>query len=192
MVVAASDPRLHVLLKERLETGKAYGELAYIRRDGTKLEGEVTSALYRNKDGDLRASVIIRDVSKYKHVCRLAIVLRDANDAITVQDFAGKILAWNPAAEKMYGFSEAEALAMNVRKIVPADKRAEYDAFVEKLARGDIVATFETQRVTKEGQTPDVRLTVTALVDAQGKPYAIATTERNLTRQAFLGKGVGD
>jgi PAS domain S-box-containing protein len=44
---------------------------------------------------------------------RLAVVVRDAHDAITVQDLDGRILAWNPGAERMYGWSEAEALAMN-------------------------------------------------------------------------------
>jgi len=112
---------------------------------------------------------------------RLAVVLRDANDAITAHDLQGRILAWNPMAEKLYGWSEADALAMNIREIVPMDKRAESIAYAEKLARGEPVEAFETQRVTKAGQTLDVRLTVTVLVDAQGKPYAVATTERNVT-----------
>ena len=50
---------------------------------------------------------------------RLAVVVRDAHDAITVQDLEGRILAWNPGAERMYGWSEAEALAMNIRDLIP-------------------------------------------------------------------------
>lgn len=124
------------------------------------------------------------DITARKHdeesLRRLAIVVHDANDAITVHDLEGRILAWNPAAEKMYGWSEADALAMNIREIVPLSRRAEHNAFVQKLARGEPVETFETQRITKDGRTLDVRLTITALVDAQGKPYAVATTEWNL------------
>jgi PAS domain-containing protein len=45
---------------------------------------------------------------------RMATVVRDSNDAITIQDFAGRITAWNHGAELMYGYSEAEALAMNI------------------------------------------------------------------------------
>lgn len=113
---------------------------------------------------------------------RLAIVLRDANDAITVHNLQGHVLAWNQAAEKMYGWSEAEALTMNIREIVPMDKREEAIAYAEKLTRGELVETFDTQRVTKAGHVLDVRLTVTALMDAQGKPYAVATTERKIAR----------
>ncbi|HCE46025.1 MAG TPA: hypothetical protein DET40_20970 [Lentisphaeria bacterium] len=54
---------------------------------------------------------------------RLAIVLRDSHDAITVQDLHGKITAWNRGAEKMYGFTEVEALEMNVAQITPPDKK---------------------------------------------------------------------
>ena len=50
---------------------------------------------------------------------RLAVVLQDSNDAITVQDFVGHILAWNQGAERMYGWTESEALRMNVRDIIP-------------------------------------------------------------------------
>jgi two-component system CheB/CheR fusion protein len=50
---------------------------------------------------------------------RLAVVVHDASDAITVQDLEGRILSWNPAAVKMYGWTEAEALQMNVRERIP-------------------------------------------------------------------------
>ncbi len=69
---------------------------------------------------------------------------------------------------------------MTIREIVPLSRRAEHNAFVQKLARGEPIETFETQRITKDGRTLDVRLTSTALVNAQGKPYAVATTEWNL------------
>ena len=53
----------------------------------------------------------------------MAAAVRDAHDAITVQDMEGRILVWNPEAERMYGWSEAEALAMNIRDMIPEDKR---------------------------------------------------------------------
>ncbi len=56
---------------------------------------------------------------KANDLLRLAVVVRDAHDAITVQDLEGRILAWNPGAVRMYGWSEAEALAMNVRDRIP-------------------------------------------------------------------------
>ena len=67
---------------------------------------------------------------------RLAVVVRDAHDAITVQDLEGRILAWNPGAERMYGWSEAEALAMNVCDLIPEDRREEALAVFRQLSQG--------------------------------------------------------
>ena len=125
-----------------------------------------------------------RDITERKQVeglARLATVVRDSNNAITVQDFEGKILAWNPGAERMYGWSEAEMLAMNIRDIVPEEKREEALTHIKKIAEGKVVESFQTQRMTNEGQVLDVWLTVSVLVDDAGKPYAVATTERDVT-----------
>jgi PAS domain S-box-containing protein len=116
---------------------------------------------------------------------RLGAILRDASDAITVQDFEGRILAWNPAAERMYGWSEAEALELNVRGMVPESRHAELDEFTRRLAAGEAVGPFEIERTTKNGRILNIRLTATALLDASGNPYAIATTERELTGQSY-------
>ena len=54
---------------------------------------------------------------------RLAVMVRDADDAITVQDLGGRLLAWNPGAVRLYGWSKAQALAMNVRERIPVALR---------------------------------------------------------------------
>jgi two-component system CheB/CheR fusion protein len=109
---------------------------------------------------------------------RLAVVLRDAHDAITVHDMEGCILAWNPGAERMYGWSEVEALAMNIRDQIPASRRVEELAVVQRLGRADILEPYRTRRVAKDGRLVEVWLTATALVNKAGQVYAIATTER--------------
>lgn len=118
---------------------------------------------------------------------RLATVLRDSNDAITVFDFDGRIQAWNRGAERMYGYTEAEALQRNIRDLVPENKRAEALAFVECLTRDEPVAAFETQRVTKGGRILDVDLTATVYRDQRGRPIGVAMTERDITdRKRFV------
>jgi PAS domain S-box-containing protein len=114
---------------------------------------------------------------------RLAAVVMDSNDAITVHSLDGRITAWNRGAERMYGYGEAEALGMNILDIVPEGKRPEAEAFIERLGRGEAVESLETQRVTKDGRVLDVWLTVTALVDESGDPAALATTERDITER---------
>jgi PAS domain S-box-containing protein len=114
---------------------------------------------------------------------RLATVVRDSNDAITIQDFMGRITAWNRGAELMYGYGEAEALQMNIEHLTAPGKVAEEKDFVRRLAAGEAVASLETQRVTKDGRILDVWMTVTKLMDEAGKPIGIASTERDITER---------
>ncbi len=112
---------------------------------------------------------------------RLATVVRDSNDAITLQDLDGRLLAWNRGAELLYGYTEAEALQMNISTLVPAAERETRIPLAQRLSMGEITESFETQRVTKDGRILDVWMTVTALKDGWGKVHAIATTERDIT-----------
>ena len=114
---------------------------------------------------------------------RMATVIKDSNDAITFQDLEGNILAWNQGAEKMYGYSETEALNMNIVDTVPKEYQEEALGFLASLKRGELVPNLETKRKTKDGKIVDVWLTNTKLTDDKGKLTGIATTERDITVQ---------
>ncbi len=112
---------------------------------------------------------------------RLAVILHDSIDAITVQDLTGKILSWNRGATKMYGYPSKEAVGMNIRKIVPKDKHAEVTKYLKDISNNTKVKSFETQRITKTGKLLDVWIVVTCLKDDEGVIDSIATTERDIT-----------
>ena len=144
---------------------------------------------YRTLDNVIEGAVItFVDISEMKRVehalkqanelARLAVVVRDAHDAITVQDLEGRTLAWNPGAVRMYGWTEADALAMNVRERIPQGRRGDALAKVRELSRAEVLVPYPTQRLTKAGVTLDVMMTATALLNEHGEMYAIATTER--------------
>jgi two-component system CheB/CheR fusion protein len=104
--------------------------------------------------------------------------VRDAHDAVTVQDIEGRIIAWNPGAVRMYGWSEAEALLMNVRDRIPPELREGALDKLAQLSRAEILEPYCTQRLTKDGRVKDVSIISTSLIDEAGEMYAIATTER--------------
>jgi PAS domain S-box-containing protein len=112
---------------------------------------------------------------------RMATVIQDSNDAITFQDLEGNILAWNRGAEIIYGYSQAEALGMNIVDIVPAQYQQEALGFLSSLKKGELVGSLETKRKHKDGHIIDVWLTNTKLTDDKGKLTGVATTERDIS-----------
>jgi len=124
-----------------------------------------------------KAQLALRDSEALR---RLAIVVRDSRDAILVQDKTGRILAWNPGAERMYGWTEAEALKMNIRDLMPDDDRERTMAAIQQQCETGVLEPERTKRIVKDGRTVEVTLMVSALVDDAGKTYAIATTERSI------------
>ena len=109
---------------------------------------------------------------------RLAVVLRDAHDAMTLHTLNGRILAWNPAAKRMYGWSEAEALQMNLLDRVPPEQRELALERLAQLGQAQVLEPYRSQRLTQQGTVVEVSVTATALRNAAGEVYAIATTER--------------
>jgi PAS domain S-box-containing protein len=118
-----------------------------------------------------------------ENIRRMATVVRDSNDAITIQDFEGRITAWNRGAELMYGYSEEEALLANIDLLTAPGKVEEQKDFTRRLVAGEKVTSFETRRVTKDGRVLDVWMTVTKLMDEGGKPIGLASTERDITER---------
>ena len=144
---------------------------------------------YRTLDNVIEGAVItFVDNTEVKHtrealrqtntLLRLAVVVRDAHDAITVQDLDGRTLAWNPGAEQLYGWSEAQALKMNVRQRIPQALQTQELAQLKALCKAPPLAPFATQRLTQDKRVLDVQVTATALLDEAGQVYAMATTER--------------
>ncbi|MBE3117646.1 MAG: PAS domain-containing protein [Candidatus Atribacteria bacterium] len=122
-----------------------------------------------------RTREVLRETNE---LLRLDVVVRDSHDAITVQDLDGRILAWNPGAVRMFGWSEAEALVMNVRDRIPKNHNTNELAVIHRLAQSRVLKPYRTQRIAKDGTVVEVWMTSTALVNEAGQMYAIATTER--------------
>ena len=144
---------------------------------------------YRTLDNVIEGAVLtfvdVTDIVKAREVLakvneplRLAVVVRDSHDAITVQALDGRILAWNPAACRIYGWSESEALLMSEKDRIPKNQNSDELFALHNLASAETLESYRTQRTTKNGAIVDIWMTATALKNAEGKMYAIATTER--------------
>lgn len=128
---------------------------------------------------DITETVQTREaLHKAKELNRMAVIVNDSNDAICLQDLNGRILAWNPGAVRLYGWTEAEALQMNVRDRIPEELQESALADIQQLNQSKILKPYLTQRLTCDGRVLDIWMIATALINESGKIYAIATTER--------------
>ncbi|MDY9927173.1 chemotaxis protein CheB [Methanosarcina sp.] len=143
---------------------------------------------YRTIENVIRGAVItFTDINEIKRaedimkeakaIRRLAAVVQDAKDAIIMQDLEGHITAWNQGAERIYGWSEAEALTMNISSLIPESHKEKELATLKKLNNAAVLEPYRTQRLAKDGRIVEVWLTATSLVNEAGEVYAIATTE---------------
>jgi len=115
---------------------------------------------------------------EHESMRRMSALMRDANDAITVQALDGRILAWNRTAERRYGYAEAEALTMNIHSLFPEDERKAALAVIGRLIQAEVLEPYQTLRVTKDAKIVAISLTATALLNESGQVYAVFTTER--------------
>jgi len=160
----------------------AKGQEIWVRVQGrAEVRDGLTARLYGAIQDITAHRKVHEDLRLANELYRLAVVVRDASDAITVQDLEGLTIAWNPGAQRLYGWSEAQALELNVCQRIPFGLR---DGAMEKLARlsrAEILQPYRTQRITQAGVVLDVTIISTALLDVNGQLYAIATTERQIS-----------
>ena len=108
-------------------------------------------------------------------------VVESSNDAIITKLLDGTITGWNGAAERLFGFTAAEAIGKSINIIVPPDRRDEVRSIIERTSRGEPIEHFETSRVRKDGRTVDVSLSISPIRSASGKIVGISKTARDIT-----------
>src|SRR5262245_5355791 len=81
----------------------------------------------------------------------LARVVESSDDAIITKDLNSIITSWNPAAERMFGYTEEEAIGKSIRILIPADLQGEEDMVLAKIRAGEKVNHYETIRQRKDG-----------------------------------------
>ena len=133
-------------------------------------------------DGVAIAFIDITEIRQIASLRRVTTLFENSSDPVTIQDFNGRILAWNNRAEMLYGWTEEEALGMHINELTPEIHRLEYAAIISRLKRYERMEHFETQRLTKKGQCLNIRIFATILTDSNEKPVKFATFERVITR----------
>ncbi|SIS95192.1 PAS domain S-box protein [Belliella pelovolcani] len=129
-----------------------------------------------------------RDITEIKKNQRirsyLATVVKQSNNAVYISDSDGNIISWNIGAEKIYGYSEREALKMKIWNIIPDIIKPEASLLMQKILTGERILDLETKRINKFGKLIDVLYSATLLDEGKkSTESSIAITERDITQQ---------
>ena len=107
--------------------------------------------------------------------------VESSNDSIVTYSLDGVISGWNPAAERLYGYSAAEVVGRNIDLLVPPDRLGETRDILRRTARGEPVEPFETVRRRKDGSAVEISLSVSPIRASSGTIIGASTTARDIT-----------
>jgi PAS domain S-box-containing protein len=113
----------------------------------------------------------------------LASIVESSEDAIVSKNLNSIIMSWNRGAERLFGYTAAEAIGESVSMLIPRDRLDEEPRILERLKRGERVEHFETIRVRKDGSLLNVSLTISPVKTADGRIVGASKVARDITER---------
>ncbi len=192
-----NDPRLPALLEERARTGRFKGELNFKRKDGGVFPGEVSSAFYKDKSGETKASIIIRDVTERKRAdgeLRAAHqfnqeIINNAAEGIIVYDAELRYMLFNRFMEELTGKRAEEALGKYAPEVFPVLVEKGLDVYLRRALQGetvkvpDVFLKFEGREVWESNIYGPHR-------DAQGNIMGVIALVNDITERKRSEEGL--
>ena len=113
----------------------------------------------------------------------LTAIIQSSDDAIASKDLNSIVTSWNPAAERMFGYTAAEMIGRSIRTIIPDDRQYEEDEVLARIRAGQAVDHFETIRKRKDGSFIDVSVSISPVRDEAGTIVGASKTARDITER---------
>jgi PAS domain S-box-containing protein len=161
-------------------------EKRYFRRDGSLVWGRLIISLMKSCPSPL-VLAMVEDITDKKTAeetrFRHAAVIESSDDAIASGTLDGIIVSWNTGAQKIYGYTEAEAVGKPITMLVPPELPEEEYKILETLKAGNRIEHYETVRVAKTGKRINVSLTISPIKDSSGRTVGLSGIARNITER---------
>ncbi|MCK1361164.1 PAS domain S-box protein [Bradyrhizobium sp. 199] len=160
----------------------ASGETGVLARAFARMVDETrtkTAALEREIEEHRRT-----EAARSHHEARerlFSAAVESSDDAIVMQTLDTVITGWNPAAERLYGYSADEAIGKSTAIIVPADRREQGKDILHRIARGEPIERFETVRLRKDGTQVEISLSLSPIRGPSGDIIGVSGSARSLT-----------
>jgi len=185
-LIAPEDRERFQEFNERICRGeKGSIEFDIVSLQGVRRKMESHAAPLRHVDGSTVQLAVTHDISEQNRAERadvlLSAIVDSSDDAIISKDLNGIITTWNKSAERLFGYTAAEAVGESVTMLIPSDRLEEEPKILSRLRRGDRVDHFETLRRRKDGSLLDISLTISPVRDARGRIIGASKIARDIT-----------
>ena len=170
-------------LDAKVPAGRA---ASLVDREGRRRPIEGHAAPVRTPDGEPAGVVVVlRDASGRRRAeeasSELAAIVASSNDAIICRGGDDRITSWNPGAERLFGYTAAEAIGRPISMLLPPDRTDEMPRMLTRIEGGAAVSHDETERIDKDGRRLDISVSVSPLRDGDGRVVGMATIARDVT-----------
>ena len=157
-------------------------------KDGRRIDVSLTHSPIKNERGEtVSVALIFRDIGERKRAeqvhAQLAAIVENSNDAIISRSPDGRFVSWNKGAERMFGYTAAEAIGHPITLILPPEERKDVARKVETTRRGETPDPYETRRVAKDGRVIDVVASVSPIRNAAGQVAAVSIIFHDITER---------
>ena len=112
---------------------------------------------------------------------RLAAIVQSSDDAIISKDLNGVVNSWNRGAERLFGYTAAEAIGQPITVIIPKERRDEETRILKRIRSGEMVEHFETVRQHKDGKLLNISLTISPVRDEHGRITGASKIARDIS-----------
>ncbi len=164
--------------------GETFGVLAFYWGKTKRFSGEEIALGQAFAE---QAAIAIRNAQIYADVRpmrdRLETLVENAGDAIVTLDPEGKVLSWNPAAERIYGYPASEMVGETPHCLIPEERMTEALAIRERLNQGKVLTLVETERRRKGGETFDAQITCSPLRGPRGEVTGHSIITRDISER---------
>jgi PAS domain S-box-containing protein len=160
-------------------------EKRYFRRDGSLVWGYLSISLLKNVPPLVVAMVEditekkLSEEARFRH----AAIVESSEDAIISKNVDAVIVSWNEGAQRIFGYTEAEAVGQPIFILIPPDRRHEEITILERLKAGGRIEHYETVRITKAGKEVDVSLSISSIKDSTGRIVGFTKIAHDITER---------